>query len=120
MWALDGRPVEITRERDSERSSVGRAKLGCIAFKDTIGDFSRINNAAPRLSLFGRSVVSRDFKLGDERSVCQFEDVFDLEVTESKFLGTTNMLKNFGIVEMGDEVIKELEVEHVSVFASSA
>ena len=61
-----GRPVKITRERqDGEGSSVGRAKVGCVAFKDTVSDFSRINNAAPRCSLFGRSVVGRDFELGD-------------------------------------------------------
>ena len=115
-----GRPVEIARERrDGEGGSVGRAKVGCVAFKDAVSDFSRINDAAPRRSLFGRSIVGRDLELGDERSICRFEDVFDLKVAKAKFLGTTNSLKNFGIVEIGDEIIKELEAKHVSVFASS-
>ena len=65
VWR-DARPIEVVSKRSNgEGSPVCRAKVFGILLEEKVGDFIWISDPSPLGSLFGRSVVSGNFELGD-------------------------------------------------------
>ena len=84
-WRHSG-PVEIFRQRRNTKGSTVRGpKVLCILLKDTVSHCRWIDNLFLRRCLFGRNIISWDFKRSDKRKSAQFENILLLQITKAKF-----------------------------------